>query len=144
MKHFLIIALLSLTTLAVRGDDEEQDITVNPVVLDDGYMAVNQGAFWPALSGNWMVWLNSTTGSIQSFPFTLTGNALNLNSSVGALDLTIWSTVRDLTENPDYDGIYGGSFLGSSIAHLRLRIQVEGYSAGVLAEYQDVKSHISP
>ena len=133
MKRLLIIALLSLTTLAVRGDDSGQDITVNPVVLDDGYMAVNRGAFWPALSGNWMVWLNSTTDSATAPTFSI---------STGAVDLTIWSTVRDLTENPDYDSIYGGSFLGSSINHLKLRIQQEGYTQGVLSEYQNIKLHL--
>ena len=183
MKRLLFIVALAscLLALTARGDDEGQDITVEPVVLPDGFMGVSkaQGAFWPALDGAWMLNLNPHVGSVDAPVFTISGAAfqpvlnalavdsngkvgsvevgavsitaavfspvlsigsLHLNSSVAPLDITRWMQVRDVTE--EMGELYGGNWLGSAIWHLKLRIQNEGYSDGVMADYWAVKARL--
>jgi hypothetical protein len=83
--------------------------------------------------------LNSGIEGVQSSIFSVTTALLNLNSGVGAEDITRWMIVRDLTEETD---VYGGNWLGSGIWQLKERIQREGYSDGVMDDYNRLKSQI--
>jgi len=60
--------------------------------------------------------------------------------TVPALDLSRWIAVRELTDELN---TYGGNWLGSAAEHLRKRIATEGYSDGVMAEFQQLKERLS-
>ena len=168
MKGILLFAaLLSCFAFTAKCDDG-QDITVEPQTIPEGFMSVTQGAFWPTLEA-WSLNLNSSSGSlnlnsgiggIQPLIFNVSTGVLNLNSGVGAVlppifsvstsllnlnsgvcaeDITRWMIVRDLTEDTD---VYGGNWLGSGIWQLKERIQREGYSDGVMDDYNRLKSQL--
>ena len=60
--------------------------------------------------------------------------------TVLVLDLPRWFEVRELSEEIS---TYGGNWLGAAINHLRQRIAREGYSDGVMAEFQQLKERLA-
>ena len=60
--------------------------------------------------------------------------------TVMTLDLSRWIAVRGLTEEMK---VYGGNWLGAAIQHLRGRVVAEGYSDGVMNEFQQIKDRLS-
>ena len=62
-----------------------------------------------------------------------------LEVTVFAFDPARWMAVWELTEKLN---TYGGNWLGSAAEHLRKRIATEGYSDGVMAEFQQLKERL--
>ena len=152
MKKYLILLSLLFTAIAY-GDPFEYPLATQTTVATNDWVRVinNSGTsgnisfanFITSMTSNgaWSLNLNPTVGSIQSFPLTLTGTAVALNPSVSPFDIAGYAAVSDIVDM-DISGMYGGNWLAHAVVELRARISREGYSAGVMLDYQNIKDQL--